>query len=254
MSLLEVDALEAGYDVFIEKPAFLRKEQVEAAFAIAKRSTALLVEMFMYRHTNLYWRLLEWWNTCQERVVQIDINFLIPTNPAGTFRQENDIESSCLYDIGCYPLSLLADLELPVDRLALAAVAHPDDPAREMVELGGDAGGRAVRARIGIDAEYKNLVSFRMRDGSAITYRPFFYGRPGSRRITSDTTGSVTETILEEGNAFERMFAVDRTIWRRTQAERMRTALAVTKGLERLASELRTVRSGPGVLERIRDS
>jgi predicted dehydrogenase len=239
---LAAAAIEAGVDVFVEKPAFLRKRELVAAANSAERTGALLIEMFMHRHTELNRRLLDWWRNQGQSVMEIDIDFLIPAIPSGTFREEASIDSSCLYDIGCYPISLLCDLGLPLDFLAVSDVVHAGLPTREMVRLEGSLGQHKVRVQVGIWPEYRNVVSFRVHDHGTVTFSPFFYGRPGPRRIVSTADEVSSETAFEEGNAFQNMFGIGRKFWRDTQRRRIGAAIEVTATLERLAVELQMAR------------
>jgi predicted dehydrogenase len=234
-------ALAAGRDVFVEKPAFVTEAQARAATDTAAASGRVLVEAFMHRHSGLYRRLLADWMAQRGAAKRIDIAFLIPAAPAATFRQDTAIESSALYDIGCYALSLIADLGLPLEAIRIENVAFAGDPQREAVALSGTAEGVTVCARVGIGESYANEVSLTLRDG-AIAYAPFFYGRPGEKTVTLRRGGETTQEPLTDGNAFAAMFATPRAHWLATQAERSAGTVAVTAALERLGRELDTIR------------
>jgi predicted dehydrogenase len=207
--------LAAGRDVIVEKPAFVTEAQARAA--TDKATGRVLVEAFMHRHTGLYRRLLADWKAQRSAVRKIDVSFLIPAAPAATFRQNTTIESSALYDIGCYLLSLLADLGLPLNTIRIENVAFAGDPQREAITLSGTAEGVAVRVLIGIGASYTNEVSLTLHDRT-IAYAPFFYGRPGEKTVMLRRGTDTTQMSLTDGNAFEAMLGMPRAHWLATQA------------------------------------
>ena len=154
-----MQVIQAGRDVILEKPAFTRRREAVDATAEVARSGSVLVEAFMHRHTNLYRRLLGAWQT-EVAIRSIEADFLIPEMPTtGTFRQNADIASSSLYDMGCYPLSLLSDLGLPLNGLAVAEVGHAGDSGKEAVRLVGRLADVEVDIRIGVGPVYVNRVS-----------------------------------------------------------------------------------------------
>ncbi|MBL0968880.1 MAG: Gfo/Idh/MocA family oxidoreductase [Brevundimonas sp.] len=230
--------LSEGRDVIVEKPAFISRDEVERAGEAAARSGSVLVEAFMQRHTNLHGELVRMWRE-GEPVRRIEIEFLIPEMPTvGTFRHGSDIAASSLYDMGCYPLSLLTDLGVPLEQLEVRQVDHAGDPARESVCVGGRLADVEVDIRIGVGPVYANKVVLETRNGDRAGFSPFFYGRAGDRRIES----GATSRLLPEGNAFEAMFAVERSAWLSDQPARIARMIEVATALERLGGSLATFR------------
>jgi hypothetical protein len=235
--------LEAGRDLFIEKPAFVTAAQARRVITMAAGKSTVMVEAFMHRHTELYRRLMTFWRGERTSVKGIEVAFLVPELPVGTFRQGSDIADSSLYDIGCYALSLLADLGLPIDMLALTSCDFSGSCERESLRLAGELNGVLVDIRVGVGATYVNSVSFLMDEESDVTFSPVFYGRPGERGISHSSSGqkSIRETI-NEGNAFEAMFAIPRSVWLGDQSQRDTTIIEITTALERLGHTLAALR------------
>jgi predicted dehydrogenase len=233
----ELSAIEAGRDVIVEKPAFVTEREASEATRRCEEMGTLLIEGFMHRHTILFQRLLDFWQSNRAEVEALDTAFLIPALPPGTFREESAIGSSVLYDIGSYLLSLLRDMELPLDDLRLTHV-DSSGAAREAIELTGDLSGIDVSARIGVADDYENWVELRMKDGATARFSPFFYGRPGNRTIEIHRDGVVEQESLADGNAFEAMFRVPRSEWRASQPARLAQMVAVTRRLEALGEQL----------------
>lgn len=239
-------AIQAGRDVILEKPAFVtRLEAITAVAESARRGTAL-AEAFMYRHTRLYRRLTTCWQAQRHCIDAIDITFVVPELPAGTFRQNDDIASSCLYDIGCYAIALLVDLDLPLHALDLREVDSPDDHRREALHLNGVLGGIHANIRIGVNADYVNMVSFQAKNGETTTFSPFFYGRPSEKVISCASASATSRKSICDGNAFEEMLAVPRQTWLDGQPQRALRMIEVATTLTRLGDALEMFRRRRG--------
>jgi predicted dehydrogenase len=230
-------AVEAGRDVIVEKPAFVSANDAREIAAICQVQGTIVVEGLMYRHTALYRRFIEYWVTHRNRIDAMDAVFLIPEVPPGTFRQENSIASSCLYDMGCYVISLLADLLLPLSDLRLVHVSHLGQGLEE-ISISGVLDGVKVSIKIGVAETYHNFIELRTRDGETARFLPFFYGRPGERWIMLGSHGRIKKESLVEVDAFQAMFVVPRSQWLAGQVQRSACMIAVATSLETLGHEL----------------
>lgn len=220
-------ALDAGFDVIVEKPAFLTITEAQGIADRCAVSDRVLVEAFMQRHSQLYRRLLD---HCAARpVAALDLTFLIPAMPPGTFRSQSDIGASGLYDIGCYVLALLEDLGLDATGLDIVNVRDSGTLNESLVMLG-VLDGITVKAQIGVGLAYENSVIVHLVSGERTRFEPIFYGRPGAK--------TMGETVLDDHNCFEAMFNVPRAAWISNQSKRLDSMLCVTSQLERLAVQL----------------
>jgi hypothetical protein len=236
--------LEAERDVIVEKPAFVRADDARAAADLAQRRGVLLIEAFMHRHSKLYARFMETWRSRRDEIAALDIVFLIPELPSGTFRGDADVGSSALFDVGCYATSLMADLALRLESLRLTLAECSAGPLRESYELSGELNAVPVRVTLGVGAPYANEVALRFHGGDSLTFSPFFYGRPGRRSLAAVTGGACSSEEIIETDAFEAMLAIPPTEWWRTQTDRMSRLIAATACLERLGEQLVEARRG----------
>ena len=230
--------LQSGFDLFLEKPAFVTRRQAEEVVALCERQPVVLVEAFMHRYTRLFAELLEIWASSRQRVRRIEIKFLIDKMPPGTFRQESQIASSALYDIGCYPVSLLADIGLGDANLIVSKVHFAGNPDKMRIRIAGTAGDTGIEIDIGVGEAYANSVCLHLSDGEAICFAPFFYGRKADRSIAAVSAGKSETRTLPDENAFATMLARPRGAWRRDQAERSRQMVEVAGRLEDLARQV----------------
>jgi hypothetical protein len=234
----------AGFDLILEKPAFITERDALRVVAASTHRGTVLVEGFMHRYTELYRRLMAWFRAEQSSIVAVKATFVVPVMPKGTFRHNGFIPSSSLYDIGCYVLSLFADLDLPLDNLEMKQVLFPGDSDREILHLEGILGAFFANVRVGVDATYANRVSFRTKNGVTMTFSPFFYGRAGEKVILRQSQSTPSEQVVRDHNAYEQMFAIPRRVWLEDQSGRAKRMTDVTATLERLGEVLRAARGG----------
>jgi predicted dehydrogenase len=229
--------LEAGRDVIIEKPAFTIAQEAIEATAAVNRNGGVLLEAFMHRHTEIYRCFTAAWHKQARWIEAMKISFLLPGVPGGTFRDSAAVESSLLYDVGCYAVSLVADLGLPLSSLELANVNETGQPLAEQYRIESPSDGVGVLALLGIGTEYRNEIVLKCPE-STVRYSPFFYGRPGPRSIERLGPGTNETEILVEANAFERMLATPTEELRADQPARLQRMIEVTQCLERLGRQL----------------
>jgi len=230
-------AVDAGRDVIVEKPAFVLADDARKIASICKAQGTIVVEGLMHRHTSLYRRFVEYWFIHRNRIDAMDAVFLIPELPPGTFRQGSSIASSCLNDMGCYVISLLAELLLPLADLRLVHLSHFGQ-GLEKISICGVLDGVKISIKIGVAATYQNVIELQTRDGEIARFLPFFYGRPGKRWITVGSHTSIKKEVLVDVNAFQVMFRVPRLQWLADQAARSARMIAVATCLEALGHEL----------------
>ena len=67
----------------------------------------------------VYNKFLNIWEKNINVIQELSCTFMLPSIPKSTFRDSNNIYNSCLYDIGCYPISLLVDLNVDLINLKI---------------------------------------------------------------------------------------------------------------------------------------
>jgi predicted dehydrogenase len=230
--------LQKGFDLFLEKPAFVARREAEEIASLCDGQPVVLVEGFMHRYTRLYSELLKAWASSRDRVRRIEISFLIDKVPAGTFRSETQIASSGIFDIGCYPVSLLADLGLGQAKLEVSELHFAANPEKTRIRITGSAGEIGIGIDVGVGDAYVNSVCLHLSDRETISFAPLFYGRRAERSISVASGEDIrTETFLDE-NAFEVMLARPRDVWLRDQTERCLQMIEVAGWLERLSKNV----------------
>ncbi len=228
--------IEAGMDVFVEKPAFLSlKESVELS-RLADEHGVVLVEMLMYLENNSVQQIIREIQCAPELVKNIECQFLIPSVPLGTFRTEASLGNSLLSDMACYPLSLLAIAGYNLSNLALVA---DDQRAKKNPAfcIRGKSQQTNIYIRVGCNGHYRNKVKLKFDVDRQVSCEPFFYGREGHRKLISATSAGMSTDQIHEINAYERMFLRKRLEWLATQESRSAALCLVSDCLERLGRQ-----------------
>ena len=71
-----------------------------------------------------------------------------------------------------------------------------------------------------VSKSYKNLVSFELEDKTTYHFTPFFYGRPGKRKIQYNKDGKSIIKIIDEKNSFHALFKQETSVWVKSQEKR----------------------------------
>jgi hypothetical protein len=228
--------IEAGRDVFVEKPAFLsHKESVELS-RLACEHDVVLVEMLMYLENNSVQRIIDELKCASGSVKNIECQFLIPSVPPGTFRTESSLGNSLLSDMACYPLSLLAIAGYDLSNFVLVAdnLGTKQNPT---FCIKGNSQQTNIHIRVGLNGQYRNKVKLAFDDDRQVSCEPFFYGREGHRKLIRTTSAGILTEKIHETNAYERMFLRKRSEWLATQESRCDALSLVSDSLERLGRQ-----------------
>jgi predicted dehydrogenase len=229
---------EAGHDIFVEKPAFITTAEVRGARNCISVSETLFVEAFMHCHTELFHRFQRFWATHADAVKRLSIRFLIPEIPENTYRSGSSLAATTLYDIGCYAISLLCDLQLNASPLTLENVLHAGEPLHEQLLITGTAGQIELSIMAGKGEVYENVVDVMLEGGDRYQFSPFFFGRPGQRIIECDVGGRHYLENVVEKDAFQAMLAQPRSEVLRRQGAIWDRLLQTTASLEALGRAL----------------
>tara|TARA_B100001939_G_scaffold287165_1_gene257604 strand:+ start:33301 stop:34263 length:963 start_codon:yes stop_codon:yes gene_type:complete len=225
--------VEAGKDIFIEKPAFTSINNLNDILTAAEKNNALVLEMLMYLESKVVKRIIKILKKNKSSVRNIQLKFLIPSIPKNTFRNESTLGCSLLSDMGCYPLSLLTYIGYDLSNLNL--VSHQERQTKTIkFYIEGIFEHTSINIQIGLSNDYKNKVIIKFHDSHEIICEPFFYGRAGERKFIESNDNSVKEEIIYEKNSYELMFSRSRSDWMKVQKNRLDKLQQVTDAMQRL--------------------
>lgn len=113
-----IRAMRKGKHVLCEKPMTITRRDAEEMVAVARECNVLLVEALMYRFLDksmVLRSILEDNVIGDVRMVKSSWRFLL--NRVNTIKEKPSLGGGSLYDVGCYPVSLINTVfdELPVE-------------------------------------------------------------------------------------------------------------------------------------------
>jgi hypothetical protein len=230
------EAIEAGRDVFVEKPAFLSHKESVKLCKLAFKHNVVLLEMLMYLENNSVQQIIDELQCASGLLKNIECQFLIPSVPPGTFRNESNLGNSLLSDMACYPLSLLAIAGYDLSNFVLV-VDNIGTKQNPIFCIKGNSQQTNIHIRVGLSDHYRNEVKLSFEDDRQVSCEPFFYGREGYRKLTKVTRSKTLIDKVHETNAYERMFIRKRSEWLLTQRSRCDALCLVSDSLEKLARQ-----------------
>ncbi len=113
-----IEAVKHGKHVLCEKPIAMNEAEAEEMFAAAEENHVLLMEAFMYRHTDKIAKAMEIVNSGaigQVRGMHAHHGYTL--NWASPARQDPALGGGAVYDVGCYDVSLIGLFLGEPDRL-----------------------------------------------------------------------------------------------------------------------------------------
>ena len=226
--------------MIIEKPIFIYKKQIKKIQKSSNFEKNIIIEGFMHRYTKMYNEFLRFWKLNSNNVLSLKSSFCIPEIPMGTFRDSDDISSSCLYDIGCYGISLINDIGLDLDNINIHSFVEKKSKLVRL-SLNGFVQGIYIEINFGKDKNYENYIEVTTNNQKKISFSPFFYGRETEKTIKYNNNDK--EVRFVDNNAFQQMFNLNLHHLHLSQKKRFQAISKVTRKLESLASQYEILKS-----------
>ncbi len=231
--------LQSGRSVIVEKPAFMSLREASIAIDLARKRDLDVIEAFMYKYTRMYENFISFWSQHNASVKNISINFLIPEFPNSTFRDELPIFETILFDIGCYPISLLVELyENCIDFHGLNVSIESNTHTSKIIKISMTINKINFFISIGIANTYQNDVKIEIIDKGMVTFSPFFYGQTIDKSIGYDLENSIRIEHFNDINGFEAMFQINRLDWEKSKEIRFKKIIESATIMDELSRQL----------------
>jgi len=231
--------LQSGRSVIIEKPAFLSLDEASLVIELARKKDLDLIEAFMYKHTRLYENFISFWAQYKSSVKNIYINFLIPEFPKSTFRDKLPIFETILFDIGCYPISLLVELfDNCVDFHNLNISNESNDHISKIIKISMIINKINVLISVGIANCYQNNVEIEINEKGRVRFSPFFYGQAVDKSISYELENNTRIDNFNDINGFEAMFQIKSSDWKKSKEIRFKKIIKSVTIMEELSKQL----------------
>ncbi len=201
-----------------------------------QKNNLIFVEAFMYQYTKIFNKFIFFWNENINYIKNIRISFLIPKFPVSTFRDYNLILETILYDIGCYPISLLVDIGFSEDNLVISNYSFNSNLMKlNIINIERNIN---IDISIGISPVYENYVELETFDKKKIIFSKFFHGLSINKTIKyQDSENSYIDSFIDE-NGFENMFNIPCRNWIENQNIRFSKIIKSTTLLETINRHL----------------
>ena len=228
--------LKSGRSVIVEKPAFMNAKEAVVVLNFCQKNNLIFVEAFMYQYTKIFDKFIFFWNENINYIKNIRIGFLIPKFPVSTFRDYNLILETILYDIGCYPISLLVDIGFSEDNLVISNYSFNSNLMKfNIINIERNIN---IDISIGISPVYENYVELETFDKKKIIFSKFFHGLSINKTIKyQNSENSYIDSFIDE-NGFENMFNIPCRNWIENQNTRFSKIIKSTTLLETINRHL----------------
>lgn len=199
--------LENNFNLIVEKPICLNKYQLNNLIQIAKRKNRLLIENMMYFQTSQF----SYFNNIfsgLKSYKSLIINFNLPSFSHDSFRIKKDQRHSLLlYDVLCYPLSLLSHLKISLTNVYVTAKFRNNYLSSVNISLLYKK--KLIKINVGFFKKYKNNVKLVLTNNSYIEFEHFFYGKKLNKKINILTKSTLLKENLFDINAFEKLLSLE---------------------------------------------
>ena len=166
-------------DMIIEKPILTNDRHIKClkSFYLNNSSNFFIKEAFMYRYSLMFKKTLSFIKSHFLEIKVINCDFIMPSVPNYSFRDNKTIESSCLYDVGCYIFDYFFSFEYALKNLKILDIKYYE---KKIVSLNFSfiLGDIKVNSKIGLGMTYKNVLEITDIYERTTEFNNIFYGRP----------------------------------------------------------------------------
>ena len=222
------------YNIYVEKPAFIREQNIDT---FINKNKTIIVENFMYQHTKIYNYFLKFWKQNTNNIFKIEMNFIIPEVPKNTFRDNDDYYNSYIFDIGCYPISLLSKLNLKLKKIKYE-ISLDKDKFKNITKIVFNSKKIMYEINIGVNKSYQNNVILHYNKFKSIKFNYFFYGPEKIKKICFSKNNKINKIIkIKDLNGFIEILKIKRSIWKKNQNNRLRKMQDVVYSINKISKQ-----------------
>lgn len=193
----------AGFNLIVEKPLCLNISQLKKLNILAKKNKLFIFENMMYFYSKqfiLLKKLLK-----KKNIKEIHMNFSIPKFNRNSFRKNNSLDSSIVFDMGCYPFSLISYFGFSKKIYKIKYTTK--NKKINFIEILFKSKKIKFIITLAIYVAYKNYVKIIYKNNSYYQLNHFFYGK----KIKKDNylflfNKKKKEFKINEENLFKNIF------------------------------------------------
>jgi hypothetical protein len=196
--------LSAGFNLIVEKPMCLNSWQVEKLYDLAKKNNIFIFENMMYFYSQQFKLIKKVIN--KKNIDSIDIKFTIPAFNLNSFRTKLNLKSSILYDIGCYPFSLLAYFNFVFKNFKIRYFVKK----KRLIFFEVYFVAKKIKFKIicAVFRKYENFLKVNFKNFKSCKFNYVFYGKKVKKENYYYKLGKKIKTItINEKNIFQNIFS-----------------------------------------------
>ncbi len=231
-----IDVVKRGHNVFIEKPVSINVVDLDDIINISYKKNVFFAENLMHEYSDYFQDFISFFNSNKNEIKKIDINFTLPSLPKGTFRDIEAMYPISLFDIGCYPISLINKLNSKTN-YRITNILNRGNVFKEQYSIKTKILNANVTINFGINDFYKNFITITKTDDIEYKFEPFFFGREGNRTIQEIRGKNILTKEVYVKDCFQTLFEKNNQYWVDTQITRNRDMLNNLSSLENLSKQ-----------------
>ena len=166
--------LSSGFNLIVEKPVCLSVIQLEKLRKLAQKKKLFIYENMMYLHTKQF-SLFKKHLKKKNLIRSIYLNFSIPKFNKNSFRIKKNLNSSLLYDVGCYPFSLISYFKFKIKNFLISYKFKNKLLSKLNVKFRSENIDFFIT--ISFFEKYKNFAKINFVNKSSLELSYFFYGK-----------------------------------------------------------------------------
>lgn len=195
--------LNSGFNIIVEKPICSSSQQYKALKKIADKKGLFLFENMMYffsKQFSIFNNKIKYLS----KIKKVEINFIIPKFSSNSFRTDHHIENSLLYDVGCYPISLVSFLGIKPNKIKFNF--KKKNKLLNNIKISIISKKIQFDIVFGFFEKYQNNVILKYIDGSILTFNYFFYGKKIIKENIYQNRNEIKRMPIKENNIFKEIF------------------------------------------------
>jgi len=193
----------SGFNTIVEKPLCLNISQFKKLNYIAKKKNLFLFENMMYFYSKQFKFFKKLFDI--KKIKEVNINFFIPNFNKNSFRVSNNLNSSILYDMGCYPFSLIS--YFGIDNKSNKVLYKKKNKKLNFLEVTFLSKKIKFIIKVAIFKKYENYVKVIFKDNSFFHLNHFFYGKKINKlNYFLDSKKKIKILKISEDNLFKSIF------------------------------------------------
>ena len=200
--------LNMGFNLIVEKPICLNIYQLNKLKILAEKRKLFIFENMMYFYSNQF-SLFKKYIKKKNTITSIELNFSIPNFKKDSFRSNSNIDSSLLYDVACYPFSLISYLGYAIRNFNISYKFKHGI----FNYLNVDFVSKKIKFHVKVSffEKYENYAKICFTDDSSIQFNHFFYGK----KIIKNNIKIISKFknknfLINDCNVFSKIFSFNK--------------------------------------------